>query len=188
VDKDGWVFCTLTNNSNRGGDKQPGVDAANPRANNTMGHIIRWKDDGDFDGVGFEWNHFVLAGDPANPRAEARGSIKGEAFACPDGLWVDGRGVLWVETDMSTSAMGQGELARLGNNFMLAADPRTGEMRRFLTGPSAAPPARRTGARCSSTSSIPARAPASAATPISRGASPTGRTTTRMAGRGRPRW
>jgi secreted PhoX family phosphatase len=136
VDKDGWVFCTLTNNSNRGGDKQPGVDAANPRANNTMGHIIRWKDDGDFDGVGFEWNHFVLAGDPANPRAEARGSIKGEAFACPDGLWVDGRGVLWVETDMSTSAMGQGELARLGNNCMLAADPRTGETRRFLTGPS----------------------------------------------------
>ncbi|MFN0186183.1 MAG: PhoX family protein, partial [Aquabacterium sp.] len=43
IDKQGWVYCTLTNNSNRGGDKQPGVDAANPRANNTMGNIIRWK-------------------------------------------------------------------------------------------------------------------------------------------------
>jgi secreted PhoX family phosphatase len=135
VDKDGWVYCTLTNNRNRGGDKQPGVDAANPRANNTMGHIIRWKDEGDFDGIGFQWNHFVLAGDPANERAEARGNIKGDAFACPDGLWVDARGVLWIQTDMSTSAMGKGDLARLGHNCMLAADPKTGEVRRFLTGP-----------------------------------------------------
>jgi secreted PhoX family phosphatase len=36
---------------------------------------------------------------------------------------------------MSTSAMGKGDLAKLGNNTMLAADPRTGEIRRFLTGP-----------------------------------------------------
>jgi uncharacterized protein len=135
IEKDGWVYCTLTNNSNRGGDKQPGVDAANPRANNTMGHIIRWKDDGDFDGATFTWNHFVLAGDPANERAEAKGNVRGDAFGCPDGLWVDGRGVLWIQTDMSTSAMGKGDLARLGNNAMLAADPRTGEVRRFLVGP-----------------------------------------------------
>jgi secreted PhoX family phosphatase len=44
--------------------------------------------------------------------------------------------VLWIQTDMSTSAMGKGDLARLGNNMMLAADPATGEIRRFLTGPS----------------------------------------------------
>ena len=31
--------------------------------------------------------------------------------------------------------MGRGEAARLGNNVMLAADPRTGEVRRFLVGP-----------------------------------------------------
>ena len=135
VDRDGWVYCTLTNNSNRGGDKQPGVDAANPRANNTMGHIIRWKEVGDFDGATFQWNHFVLAGDQANERAEAKGSVKGDAFGCPDGLWVDSRGVLWIQTDMSISAMGKGDLARLGNNCMLAADPKTGEVRRFLTGP-----------------------------------------------------
>ena len=135
IDKDGWVYCTLTNNSSRGGDKQPGVDAANPRANNTMGHIIRWKDDGDFDAATFAWNHFVLAGDAANERAEAKGNVRGDAFGCPDGLWVDGRGVLWIQTDMSTSAMGKGDLARLGNNAMLAADPRSGEVRRFLVGP-----------------------------------------------------
>ena len=135
IDKQGWVYCTLTNNSNRGGDKQPSVDAANPRANNTMGHIIRWKEDGDFDAATFQWNHFVLAGDPANERAEAKGNVKGDAFACPDGLWTDARGVLWIQCDMSTSAMGKGDLAKLGNNAMLAADPSTGDIRRFLVGP-----------------------------------------------------
>ena len=135
VDKQGWVYATLTNNSNRGGDKQPVVDAANPRANNTMGHIIRWKEDGDFDNTVFQWNHFIMAGDPANARLEAKGNVKGDLFGCPDGLWVDGRGVMWVQTDMSTSALGKGDLANLGNNAMLAADPRTGDIRRFLVGP-----------------------------------------------------
>jgi len=131
----GEVYCTLTNNSSRGTDKQPGVDAANPRANNTMGNIIKWKEDGDFDAATFRWSHFVLAGDPANERADAKGNIKGDMFGCPDGLWIDRRGVLWIQTDMSTSAMGKGDLARLGNNAMLAADVTTGEVRRFLTGP-----------------------------------------------------
>ncbi len=135
VDKQGWVYCTLTNNSNRGGKDQPGVDAANPRANNSMGHIIRWKEDGDHDGTVFQWNHFVLAGDSFVERAEAKGNVKGDVFGCPDGLWTDSRGVLWIQTDMSTSAMGKGELATLGNNAMLAADPASGEVRRFLVGP-----------------------------------------------------
>jgi secreted PhoX family phosphatase len=43
--------------------------------------------------------------------------------------------VLWIQTDMSTSAMGRGDLQNLGYNAMLAADPTTGEIRRFLTGP-----------------------------------------------------
>ncbi|WP_137892182.1 PhoX family phosphatase [Ramlibacter sp. 2FC] len=133
--KRGEVYCTLTNNSNRGGERQPGTDAPNPRANNTMGHIIKWRESGDFHGERFVWNHFVLAGDPANARPEAKGNVRGDAFACPDGLWMDARGVLWVQTDMSTSAMGKGDLAGLGNNVMLAADPTTGEIRRFLSGP-----------------------------------------------------
>jgi secreted PhoX family phosphatase len=136
IGQDGWVYCTLTNNSNRGVDKQPGVTKVNPRANNTMGNIIRWKDAGDFAGLTFEWNHFVLAGDPSLERADAKGNIKGDIFACPDGLWTDSRGVLWIQCDMSTSAMGKGDLKNLGNNAMLAADPRTGEIRRFLVGPS----------------------------------------------------
>lgn len=30
------------------------------------GQIIRWKDENDFDGRTFEWNHLVLAGGPNN--------------------------------------------------------------------------------------------------------------------------
>jgi len=130
-----WVYCTLTNNSARGAEGQPGVDAANPRVNNSMGHIIRWKEDGDFDGAAFDWNHLVLAGDPANERPQAQGNIRGDLYACPDGITFDARGVLWIQTDMSTSQMHKGELARVGNNQMLACDPSTGQTRRFLTGP-----------------------------------------------------
>jgi secreted PhoX family phosphatase len=131
----GWVYCTLTNNSSRGQPNQPGIDAANPRANNAMGQIIRWKEDGDFDGAGFVWNHLVLAGDPANARAEAKGNIKGDIYACPDGIVLDKRGVLWIQTDVAAAAMYAGELKNIGNNQMLACDPATGETRRFLTGP-----------------------------------------------------
>ena len=131
----GEVYCTLTNNSNRTADGRNGVDAANPRANNTQGNIIRWREQGDFHGERFVWNHFVMAGDPSLARADARGNIKGDMFSCPDGLWVDGRGVLWIQTDMSTSAMGKGDLANMGHNVMLAADTQTGEIRRFLSGP-----------------------------------------------------
>ena len=134
-ERSGWVYCTLTNNSARGTAGQPGVDAANPRANNNMGHIIRWKEDGDFDGAAFDWNHLVLAGDPANARPQAQGNIRGDVFACPDGIAFDARGVLWIQTDMSTSQMHQGEVARIGNNQMLACNTATGEVRRFLTGP-----------------------------------------------------
>ncbi len=131
----GWVYCTLTNNSARGQPGQPAVDAPNPRANNVMGHIIRWKDTGDFDGTTLQWNHLVLAGDPANARAEAKGNIKGDIFACADGLAFDANGLLWVQTDMHASQMYTGEVKNMGSNQMLACDTQTGEMRRFFTGP-----------------------------------------------------
>ncbi len=133
--KSGEVFCTLTNNSSRGAKDQPGVDAANPRADNTMGSIIRWKEDGDFDAGTMRWDLLVLAGDPANARAEAKGNVRGDIFGCPDGLVLDARGVLWIQTDAHATQMYKGEFARIGNNQMLAMDRSTGEVRRFLTGP-----------------------------------------------------
>ncbi|MCA0244701.1 MAG: PhoX family phosphatase [Proteobacteria bacterium] len=133
--RSGEVYCTLTNNDRRGAPGQLGVDAANPRANNTMGHVIRWKDDGDFDGRSLRWNHLVLAGDAQQPRPEARGNIKGDAFACPDGLAFDPAGRLWICTDVGPRALNQGEMAALGNNQLLACDVASGEVRRFLTGP-----------------------------------------------------
>ncbi len=136
IDKDSrWVYCTLTNNSSRGQAGQPGVDAANPRANNTMGQIIRWLEDDDFDGTQFSWNHLVLAGDPANERADARGNIQGDLFACPDGIAFGPNGLLWIRTDANATQMYKGEFRNIGNNQMLACDTRTGEIRRFLTGP-----------------------------------------------------
>jgi uncharacterized protein len=131
----GWVYCTLTNNSNRGQPNFPGVDAANPRANNVFGSIIRWQEERDFDATQFKWNHLVLAGDPANERAEAKGNILGDLYACPDGIAFDARGVLWIQTDAHATQMYKGELKNIGNNQMLACDPRSGDTRRFLTGP-----------------------------------------------------
>jgi uncharacterized protein len=133
------VYCTLTNNSNRGQPGFPGTDAANPRANNVMGGIIRWTeglaDSDDFDATRFRWSHLVLAGDPANARDQAKGNIQGDIYACPDGLTLDARGVLWIQTDTHATQMYKGELERIGNNQMLACHPRTGETRRFLTAP-----------------------------------------------------
>jgi uncharacterized protein len=131
----GYVYCTLTNNTRRGASAMPGPDGANPRANNTMGQIIRWKERGGFGGLQFDWNHLLLAGDPANTRAEAKGNIRGDIFSSPDTIAFDPRGVLWIGTDMSTGAIGKGEFERMGNNALLACNPDTGEVRRFLTGP-----------------------------------------------------
>ncbi|MEN9628499.1 MAG: hypothetical protein RJA10_1726 [Pseudomonadota bacterium] len=133
--RNGEVYCTLTNNSARGAAGQPGVDAANPRANNVFGQIIRWKEDGDFDGAGFAWNHLVLAGDPAQPRPEAKGNVKGDLYACPDGIAFDPAGTLWIQTDAHATQMYKGELVNIGSNQMLACDVATGQTRRFLTGP-----------------------------------------------------
>ncbi len=134
----GEVFATLTNNSQRG---QPGrgVDSINPRADNIMGHIIRWREGSakgnDAAATEFRWMQFALAGDPNAEQTEHRGNINGDMYGSPDGLAFDAGGLLWIQTDVSTSAMHQGAYKNMGNNMMLCADPFTGETKRFLTGP-----------------------------------------------------
>ena len=130
------VYFTLTNNSRRGVDKSPGTNPSNPRAANTFGHIIRWREmGGDPAALKFQWDIFVMAGVPDHPDPAKRGNIKGDAFGSPDGLWFDDGGILWIQTDVSTSVLHTGDYERMGNNQMLAADINTGEVRRFLTGP-----------------------------------------------------
>ena len=132
------VFCTLTNNRNRGvHDTQP-VDGANPRAENHYGQIIRWTPaGGDHTAASFDWDLFVIAG---NPAVHKSGLYAGSAnitpenmFNSPDGLAVDAAGRLWIQTDGDDTS--EGIFAGMGNNQMLCADPATGEIRRFATGP-----------------------------------------------------
>ncbi|WP_156725293.1 PhoX family protein [Streptomyces apocyni] len=123
------VYCTLTNGSGEGG-------AANPRTPNPYGHIIRWRENGgDNTATAFCWDIFQLAGDPAYD--DAVDLTEETMFGSPDGLWFDADARLWIQTDISNSAQNlpQKGYDRLGNNAMLAADPRTGEIRRFLVGP-----------------------------------------------------
>jgi secreted PhoX family phosphatase len=130
------LYVTLTNNNQRGTAGRAPTDAPNPRPTNVFGHILRWEEDrADYASVVFKWDIFVLAGDPASPDPTKQGNIQGDAFGSPDGLWFDPDGRLWIQTDVSTSTLGMGDYANLGNNQMLVADPTSKEIRRFLTGP-----------------------------------------------------
>jgi len=129
-------YATLSTNGARGAEKRPGADAANPRTFNVFGHIIRWREANDDVGATtFKWDIFAMGGVPDHRDLPQRGKFTGDAFGCPDGLWFDARGVLWVQTDVSPTALNKGDFAPLGNNQMLAADPASGEFRRFLVGP-----------------------------------------------------
>lgn len=128
------VYFTLTNNSRR---EEAQIDAANPRAKNNWGHIIRWKEANNQPSAKrFEWDIFVLAGPPDDSRKLSGEPLNEDnMFNSPDGLWFDASRRLWIQTDISESLMNQGEFAPFGNNQMLAADPESGGIRRFLTGP-----------------------------------------------------
>ncbi|MFP4295781.1 MAG: PhoX family protein [Halothiobacillaceae bacterium] len=132
--KTGAVYFTLTNNTRRGEGE---TDRANPRARNYDGHIIRWREaNDDHAGTTFEWEIFVLAG-PADSGTTFAGAAldEGSKFTSPDGLWFDADARMWIQTDISESVQNQGRFEEFGNNAMLAANPVTGEIRRFLTGP-----------------------------------------------------
>ncbi|PIE12209.1 MAG: transcriptional initiation protein Tat [Rhodobacterales bacterium] len=136
------VYCALTNNKNRGlkpnkgGDTTP-LGGPNPREANRYGQILRWKPHGgDHTADGFVWDLYVLAGNPTVHEDDRKGSANLTAdnmFNSPDGLAFDSTGLLWIQTDGKYS--NEGDFAGQGNNQMLAGDPVTGEIRRFLTGP-----------------------------------------------------
>ena len=129
----GHVYFTLTNNTQR---QESQTDAVNPRAENSFGQIVRWQEEGSHAGTRFAWDLFVLAGDQDDSRDLAGEPLDQEAiFANPDGLWIDPDRRVWIQTDISESVMNSGIYEVFGNNQMLAANPETGEIKRFLTGP-----------------------------------------------------
>lgn len=128
------AYMTLTNNSSRNATN---IDASNPRGPNPYGHIIRWREQGNRSwATTFKWDLFVLAGPESDsqilPEQGGPALTQENIFASPDGLWFDQFGTLWIQTDMSGSQQGTGPF---GENQMLAANPLTGEIKRFLVGP-----------------------------------------------------
>ena len=136
------VYCCLTNNKNRGkkpnagGDPTP-VGGPNPRAGNLYGQIVRWRPDGgDHLATGFDWDLYVVAGNPTVHSDENAGSANvtpDNMFNSPDGLAFDSSGMLWIQTDGNYKD--KDGFAGQGNNQMLVGDPESGEIRRFLVGP-----------------------------------------------------
>jgi secreted PhoX family phosphatase len=132
--RDGRVYFTLTNNTRR---TEAQVDAANPRAQNRFGQIIRWREaNDDHAATRFAWDLFMIAGPEGDSRVAGGAPVNADGMlACPDGLWFDADGRMWIQTDIGESEQNRGPLAPFGNNAMLVANPDTGEIRRFLTGP-----------------------------------------------------
>ncbi|PSB06892.1 Tat pathway signal protein [filamentous cyanobacterium CCP2] len=130
----GAVYFTLTNNSRREPEQ---VDAVNPRPANQWGQIVRWNESGSNPtAMSFEWDLFVLAGPENDSRKLSGEPLNADSlFVNPDGLWFDADSRLWIQTDIGEDSQNTGDFAQFGNNQMLAADPNTGEIRRFLAGP-----------------------------------------------------
>ena len=150
--KQGEVFLACTNSSRRGTSPassnnangstaadtaRPALDEANPRASNTLGHVIRINETGeDAAATTFKWDIFVLAGNPALT-GDKKGSSNIDAtntFNSPDGIQVDPEGRLWIQSDGSYG--NTGDYVNQGNNQMLVADIGTKKITRFLVGPS----------------------------------------------------
>ncbi|MET0342134.1 MAG: PhoX family phosphatase [Polyangiales bacterium] len=158
----GEFYLTLTNNSLRG-TTGPAVDGANPRSyedgkgetkqtGNVNGHIVRLREDGDAQAAtAFRWDVYVFGAQAdADPRTvNLSGLTDANDFSSPDGLFFDGRGVLWIETDdgaytdvtncMLLAALpgrvGDGGARTVGaTTTQIGAAPTADTLRRFLVG------------------------------------------------------
>ncbi len=131
----GRVVVALTYNEKRGLPGAPGADAANPVAPNLYGHVLGLEEqDGDAAAQAFRHEVVLRCG----PEARAEGAPAGTpavALGAPDGLHVDARGVLWIQTDAPGRVLAGPAGAGFPNNQVVALDPVTRELRRFLVGP-----------------------------------------------------
>lgn len=134
------IYASLTNNIERGIKPDQPINAANSRIENHHGQIIRWQEkDSNPAAIEFTWEIFLLAGKSNHSQTTSSktpqnqiGTIQGDLFSCPDGLWFDKDGRLWIETDFDDE---KSIYEHAGTNQLLCANPVTREVKRFLVGP-----------------------------------------------------
>ena len=137
--KNGEVYFTMTNNSQRGTVAAP-LDAANPRywtdtrgattqRGNSNGHIVRFlPSNGDHASTAFTWDIYLFAAqanaDTAAADADYQANVNlsgltaNNDLSSPDGLWFSRAvpGLLWIQTD-------DGAYTDVTNCMLLAAIP-----------------------------------------------------------------
>ncbi|MBX6322075.1 MAG: PhoX family phosphatase [Rhodospirillaceae bacterium] len=107
----GRVYAVLTNNIRRRYDQ---VDAANPRLDNTAGHIIEMIPPGegaaiDHAAATYRWDLFLAAGNPVwGGTYYGKGVSDNGWLACPDNLAFDAKGRIWIATDQGGAQPGFG--------------------------------------------------------------------------------
>ncbi|WKD50352.1 PhoX family protein [Microbulbifer spongiae] len=104
------TYVMLTKNKQR---RKNDIDAANPRAHNTRGHVLEIAPPGtsgnrDHTSDDFRWQLFLLGGDPNAGDPAERGAYGQQSsdsisphgwFANPDNVAFDPRGNMWIATD-----------------------------------------------------------------------------------------
>ena len=108
----------------------PAIDAANPRADNVFGHIIRWREDGgDPAARAFEWDIFALCGDPdAAPMRRSAATSRATPSAARTGCGSTRAACCGSRPTSRPARSTRATTPTLGNNMMLAADVATGEI------------------------------------------------------------
>lgn len=136
----GIVYVMLTNNARR---TSAGTNAANPRARNVFGHILRLYPPAhaaatrDHAAPEFQWDIALLAGNPGDSHHAARYPVPVSEdgwFAAPDNCAFDPHGRLWVATDQG----GAWELTGSADGLFacqLAAEREDAGIRRFFRAP-----------------------------------------------------
>jgi len=154
-----YVACTKTENRGHTEGKTEwegrtidvAANAANPRADNSSGHIIEIAEAGDdATAATFSWNVFLLAGDPragtfiVDARELAAANLEGtdtyfagyanraelSPLHCPDNLGIDPQGRLWIVTDTDTR-----DRPNNGCYVVPTSGPQRGLLKQLASGP-----------------------------------------------------
>jgi hypothetical protein len=127
------IYMAMSNNNMRGGERLPGTDKANPRADNRWGHVLEVTEtNDDVAATTFAWEMFLLCGDPADRSTYFAGFPKERVsrVAAPDNLNFDLDGNLWIATDGQPAVFQTNDAVHV----VPTAGPERGRVQTFLTG------------------------------------------------------